>query len=144
MTSRSTDVFERAEALGVVVSGFGVGADDLERLLEAIHQREGELTLLRYAVTRRLSQLPPPEVEAMKTKNVEAGRLAFRQEGEMCNAYWAPRQTSMEGALLLGSIRMNLAVEPRGALKEGFMALMKRTCWNPAQVAPERERSGRG
>jgi hypothetical protein len=60
MTSRSIDLFVRAEALGVVVSGFGVGADDLERLLEAIHQREGELMLLRYAVTRRLAGLPDP------------------------------------------------------------------------------------
>jgi hypothetical protein len=94
----------------------------------------------------------------MKTKNVEAGRLAFREEGEMWNAYWAPRQTSMEGAILLGSIRMGIAVEPSGRIKDGFMALMKRTlevavkdalgtevaAWNPPQVAPERERSGRG
>lgn len=63
----------------------------------------------------------------------------------------------MEDAVLLGSIRMS-AVEQSGTLKDGFMALMKRTFeaavsdvtggqvarWNDPVVAPERERSGRG
>jgi hypothetical protein len=39
---------------------FVLGNDDLEALLEAIHQRESDLMLLRHAVTRRLCELPPP------------------------------------------------------------------------------------
>jgi hypothetical protein len=57
MTSRSSHLFERAEALGVVVSGFGLGADDLERLLEAVHARESELMLLRHAIERRIASI---------------------------------------------------------------------------------------
>jgi hypothetical protein len=53
------DLFDRAALLGVDVVG-----DDLERLLEAIHERESALMLLRHAVTRRLCELPPPEAKA--------------------------------------------------------------------------------
>jgi len=48
-------------------------------------------------------------------------RLAFRVEGEMWNAYAAPRD-SMEGAFLLGSIHAR-AVENEQR-KNSFMALM--------------------
>ena len=85
----------------------------------------------------------------------EIGRLALRVEGEWWNAYWAPRQDSMEGAQQLGSIRMNLVVDdPK--VKEAFMSLMKLAFssavkgalgqepgWQEPKTAPERERAGR-
>jgi hypothetical protein len=84
---------------------------------------------------------------------VEIGRLAFRVEGELWNAYWAPRQDSMEGAVSLGSIRMNLARDQ--LVKDAFMATMKLAfsvvardvigtdpTWRAPEPAPERERSG--
>jgi hypothetical protein len=84
------------------------------------------------------------------------GRIAFRVEGEWWNAYWAPSQENMEGAVHLASIRMSLAEDP--AVKNGFMSLMRsgfewslkatgvreRPSWNDPQPAPERERAGRG
>lgn len=88
-------------------------------------------------------------------KTALAGRLAFRVEGEMWNVYWAPQQTSMDGAVPLGSLRMSLARVP--ALKDAFMQLMKDSLevaakdalgteihhWGDPARAPERERSGR-
>jgi hypothetical protein len=50
-------LFERAEALGVFI----LGNDDLERLLEAVHEHEGKLMLLRHAITRALCEFPPAE-----------------------------------------------------------------------------------
>ena len=83
----------------------------------------------------------------------ETGRIAFRAEGESWNAYWAPEQTSMSGALLLGSLRMSLAQRPH--LKAEFMALMRLSfeavaedafgqplIWKEPRSAPENERSG--
>jgi hypothetical protein len=51
------DLFKQAAALGVFI----VGNDDLERLLEAVHAREGQLMLLRHAIIRELAKLPDPE-----------------------------------------------------------------------------------
>jgi hypothetical protein len=45
------DLFERAEALGVFV----LGNDDLEALLEAVHENEGKLMRLRHAIERRIA-----------------------------------------------------------------------------------------
>lgn len=83
---------------------------------------------------------------------MELGRLAFREEGEFWNAYWARRQDSMEDAILLGSIRMNLA---KGGAREGFLTLMQAAfdviaadvtgqtpTWGKLKAAPENERSG--
>lgn len=52
-----------------------------------------------------------------------AGRIAFRSEGQMWNAYFALPHT-MEGALLIGSIA-RAAVENHPDRKERFMALMR-------------------
>jgi hypothetical protein len=47
-----SDLHERAEALGVLVVG-----DDLEKLLEAVHEQEGKLMLLRHAIERRIADI---------------------------------------------------------------------------------------
>lgn len=83
------------------------------------------------------------------------GRIAFRLEGDMWNAYWT-QQTSMEGAILLGSIRVNAVVD-RPTRKGEFMALMRASLsdairdvtgvspsWGDPEVAPEHERASRG
>jgi len=84
----------------------------------------------------------------------QIGRLAFRLEGEIINAYWADQDT-MEGAILLGSFRARLAdLEPK--LWEGFKTLMRAAMdvvlltevgtageWGGEERAPEHERSGR-
>lgn len=80
----------------------------------------------------------------------QAGRLAFRVEGEMWNCYYAMPDT-MEGAIWLGSIHMHIA--RNNTRKELFMKMM-RDCLNEffedndlkvdhwkQQVAPEHERS---
>lgn len=90
------------------------------------------------------------------TKKVEIGRLALRAEGEWWNAYWAPRQDTMDDAQLLGSLRLNLATDDF-EVKQGFIDLMtkafgnvvidvtgQRPAWGAPEPAPERERSGRG
>lgn len=53
---------------------------------------------------------------------LEAGRLAFRVEGDMWNCYYADMDT-MKDAQLLGSIRMSLARDKK--IKDRFMAFMK-------------------
>ncbi len=53
----------------------------------------------------------------------KAMRLALREEGLFWNAYCAPIG-SMDGAVLLGSIRL-VAVWTNPALKDGFMDLMR-------------------
>jgi hypothetical protein len=83
----------------------------------------------------------------------EVGRLALRVEGEFWNAYYA-RQGTMDGAILLGSIRISVVVENE-VVKDDFMALMKQVVaasaksalgvameWGGAEKAPEHERSG--
>jgi hypothetical protein len=52
-----------------------------------------------------------------------AGRLAFREEGEFWNCYYAEMET-MEGAVLLSSIRMVLVVD-NGKIKRQYMEMMK-------------------
>ena len=49
----SDDLFERAAALGIRV----VACEDLEALLEAVHEREGKLMLLRHAIERRIADI---------------------------------------------------------------------------------------
>jgi hypothetical protein len=81
------------------------------------------------------------------------GRLAFRVEGTMWNAYYA-LPSSMEGALFLGSIRLQFVEDAERKLV--FMALMKeavgdileentgeRPQWPEGEEpAPEHERGG--
>lgn len=80
------------------------------------------------------------------------GRLAFRHEGNMWNAYYALPDT-MDGALLLGSIAM-AGVESAWR-KQAFMDLMRsfvqdiylekigaEVDWKAPETAPEHERSG--
>ena len=88
------------------------------------------------------------------TDKQQIGRLAFRLEGEIINAYWADQDT-MDGAILLGSFRARLAdLEPK--LLEGFKALMRAAMdtvllleigaageWGGEEKAPEHERSER-
>lgn len=82
-------------------------------------------------------------------------RLALRAEGKDWNAYLA-RQGTMDGAVLMASIRRSLAEDP--AVKEAFIETMKLAMgaavravglgdisWpDPPQQAPESERSGNG
>jgi hypothetical protein len=84
---------------------------------------------------------------------MELGRLALRVEGKNWVAYWAPAQTTMEGAVYLGSI--NMALVERGDRKEAFIDLMRecfadevekklkiRPIWKNPVAAPDHERSG--
>lgn len=80
-------------------------------------------------------------------------RLAMRREGSLWNAYLA-RVGTMEGAMLLGSIRMTLAADEK--VKEAFMGVMRlamtvaaleatgvELAWPEGpQPAPESERGG--
>lgn len=83
----------------------------------------------------------------------QVGRLAFRVEGANWVAYYAMPDT-MEGALVLGSIRMTIVANK--VHKAAFMALMQaavsdilkdvtgqRPDWNTPIAAPEHERAGR-
>jgi hypothetical protein len=58
------------------------------------------------------------EVAMTATK---VGRLAQRREGGFWNAYWVPQQHTMDGALLVGSIRLSV----KGRFREDFIALMQ-------------------
>jgi hypothetical protein len=59
-----------------------------------------------------------------KTKQtVPSGRIALRVEGLFWNAYFAKPDT-MEGALLLGSIRMSLVAD-NSRVKAHFMTTMR-------------------
>ena len=82
----------------------------------------------------------------------EVGRLALRHEGEWWNAYWSRSQTSMDDAVLLGSLRMSLA---KGNAKAAFMLAMQEAFdvvvldvtglkpeWSEPRAAPESERAG--
>jgi hypothetical protein len=83
------------------------------------------------------------------------GRLAFRIEGTMWNAYWAPGQHTLEGARLLGSIKVSLVSSRDGPVYDGFIQLMKKAFdsiveeitgrtpeWSVLRDAPEHERGG--
>jgi len=80
----------------------------------------------------------------------EVGRVAFREEGNKWNAYYAMPHT-MEGAMYLGSLSMDLARNP--AIKESFMGLMRyvvgtllehvvgeKPTWKEPVDAPEHEK----
>ena len=81
-----------------------------------------------------------------------SGRLAMRTEGEYLNAYYALPDT-MEGALLLGSIRLAIAEHPK--YHRIFFAFMQevvadiiedatgeRPRWCEVVPAPNKDRSG--
>lgn len=88
----------------------------------------------------------------MAEPTVKIGRVAYREEGENWNAYYAEPGT-MEGAIYLGSIR--LALVKRKDRKRAFIALMRecvsdimeqtigtRPTWpDGEQPAPEHERT---
>ncbi len=84
----------------------------------------------------------------------KVGRLALRVEGEFWNAYYALEQDTMDGAILLGSIKMRF-VEQSTVNKEAFVNLMRdvitsiikdaigeSSSWGDPEPAPEKERSG--
>lgn len=84
---------------------------------------------------------------------IEIGRLSLRVEGANWNAYWAPSQTTMEGAVYLGSIKMGLV--EREERRDAFIILMRecfadeveahfgmRPKWKGLVAAPDHERSG--
>ena len=86
---------------------------------------------------------------------VALSRIAFRDEGEFWNAYFAPSHETMKGAILMGSIRLSLCGRKGDPVYEGFYALMQtafeemaesllgeRPTWHNARPAPESERSG--
>lgn len=88
------------------------------------------------------------------TKQLKIGRLAFRQEGNWWNAYYALRQDSLDGAVQLGSLAMTVAATNPKA-KQAFMDTMRIVVsgviedatgispeWGGAHAAPESERSG--
>lgn len=84
----------------------------------------------------------------------QIGRLAFRREGNVINAYWAQTST-MDEAVLIGSIRASVC-EADEEVWDGFKVLMReafsgivfqtigvRPAWGSEQAAPEHERAGR-
>jgi hypothetical protein len=88
-----------------------------------------------------------------KTQKTEMGRLALREEGSWWNAYYSPVGT-MDGAVPLGSLRMNLACNRD--LRQRFMDLMREAVgaiitettgiqptWSDPETAPEHERAGK-
>lgn len=88
----------------------------------------------------------------MNDKKAKIGRIALREEGEFWNAYFADKDT-MEGAQLMGSIRMSIVTRDP-ALKDAFMTLMRlsmehviedtlgeKPTWGEPTVAPEHERT---
>lgn len=87
------------------------------------------------------------------TDQKQVGRLAFRVEGDMWNAYYA-LPTTMDGALFLGSIRMVFVHD--ADRKAAFMDMMRQAVseilkgetgfspiWPGPVVAPEHERGGK-
>lgn len=79
-------------------------------------------------------------------------RLAIRSEGEYVNAYFADLDT-MDGAILLGSIKRNIAeagmFDSWRLLMQESLAVMvqhaigERPEYDEPQAAPEHERAGR-
>lgn len=89
----------------------------------------------------------------MTDELVKVGRVAFRIEGNMWNAYYALPGT-MEGAAHIGSIVM-AAVRNNPARKEEFQKMMRsivaeilegitggEPVWGESQSAPEHEKAG--
>ncbi len=58
----------------------------------------------------------------MPDQDMRIGRLAFREQGSVWVAYWAQDET-MDGAVKLGSIKMNCIANPER--KQQFMDLMR-------------------
>lgn len=84
----------------------------------------------------------------------QVGRLALRIEGDFWNAYYAHVGT-MEGAILLGSIRMSGIID-NPERKDAFMVMMRgivsdatsavvgtTPTWGGEEPAAEHEKSGR-
>lgn len=80
------------------------------------------------------------------------GRIAYRQEGNNWNCYFAQPGT-MDGAMFLGTLSMNIARHPK--YRQAFINLMRevvtdllqsnlgfRPEWTEPHAAPEHERSG--
>lgn len=89
----------------------------------------------------------------MADELVQMGRVAFRTEGNMWNAYYALPDT-MEGATYLGSIAM-AAIRNNRARKEEFIQMMRsivgeiieqrigqKPTWGEQENAPEHEKAG--
>jgi hypothetical protein len=85
-------------------------------------------------------------------KRIEAGRLAFREEGALWNVYWARSQTTMAGAVLVASLALSVARLP--GMREAFLAFSKTAfdalaldvtgstaTWTEPRSAPEHERT---
>ncbi len=84
--------------------------------------------------------------------SIKTGRIAFRQEGEFWNAYWAETST-MNDAIHIGSIRMSIVIGNDDA-RQAFIDLVTKNVGeiledmfgvDPAwteQQAPEHERAG--
>lgn len=83
----------------------------------------------------------------------QIGRIAFREEGHMWNAYYAQNDT-MKDALFLGSIRLK-TVRSNVERRDRFIQLMRETVseameeslgvapyWKEPVPAPEHERGG--
>jgi hypothetical protein len=82
----------------------------------------------------------------------KVGRLAFREEGNLWNAYWASVGT-MEDAILLASVNMQLVKTKKR--HDQFLELVRemagdlieehagvRPTWPEPEIAPEHERGG--
>ena len=67
------------------------------------------------------------------------GRLALRVEGAWWNAYWTKHQDSMNEAILLGSIRLNLT---SGDVRDKFMDTMKELSTTWLRARPARRLNG--
>lgn len=93
-------------------------------------------------------------MNAFRVSRKEAGRLAFRVEGDKWTCYYAPPHT-MEGAIYMGQVMMGIVHDRKR--KEKFMALMRdalsdfleekfgeQPIWPEphGHPAPESERSG--
>ncbi len=89
----------------------------------------------------------------MTDELVKVGRLAFRQEGKMWNAYYALPDT-MEGASYIGSIAI-VAVQKNTTRKKEFIEMMRgiiseileervgqEPTWGSQETAPEHEKAG--
>lgn len=88
-------------------------------------------------------------------EQVKVGRVAFRREGAMWNAYFMKPSTAND-AVFVGSILISI-VMTNSAVKAAFMATMRAAVghtinqvtgvdpsWGGPEAAPEHERSGHG
>jgi hypothetical protein len=84
----------------------------------------------------------------------KVGRIAFREEGNLWNAYWALPNT-MEDAILIASVKMGV-VRSNADLKQAFMEFVRLAAsrllgeqfgdgvaeWQDPVLAPVSEKSG--